>query len=350
MKDRLARLRARYPVLDRILRMQEHYGSVQAGQQAGAVTYFAFLSFFPVLALAVFVVGLVSKVYPDADADLQRALDSVVPGILDGSLSLKDLRTFSGLAGVVGLLGVLYSGLGWLSALRGALTVVFAPPEEKQPSFVAGKLRDLASLVVLGSILFVAVAVTGFVAGFSGDVLGFLGLDSTLGWVVRLLSVALGLAANAVLFFAMFRLLAAAHLPASSLWQGAVLGAVLFEVLKQLAGLLLAGTRGSPAFQAFGVALILVVWINYFTRLVLYCAAWSATSPAALAVRPFPEPDPVQGPALPSAADLDEHGVAVLVPHGGEVPVDQPRPWQSFAVGAGVGAAVGALLSGLRSR
>ena len=44
----------------------QHYGDVKGGLQAGAVTYFAFLSFFPILALAFFVVGLLSQVYPDA--------------------------------------------------------------------------------------------------------------------------------------------------------------------------------------------------------------------------------------------------------------------------------------------
>ena len=35
--------------------------------------------------------------------------------------------------------------------------------------------------------------------------------------------------------------------------------------------------RGNPAFQAFGVALILLIWINYFSRLVMYSAAWAYT-------------------------------------------------------------------------
>ena len=32
----------------------------------------------------------------------------------------------------------------------------------------------------------------------------------------------------------------------------------------------------SPAFQAFGIALILLVWIHYFARVLLYAAAWAA--------------------------------------------------------------------------
>ena len=60
--------------------MQEHYGASKASQQAGAVTYFGFLSFFPVLALAFFVVGYIAKVYPDAQDTLVAAIDRCCPG------------------------------------------------------------------------------------------------------------------------------------------------------------------------------------------------------------------------------------------------------------------------------
>ena len=87
--------------------------------------------------------------------------------------------------------------------------------------------------------------------------------------------------------------------PHRSLWQGALLGAVGFEVLKQLSRLLLAATKGQPAFQAFGIALILLVWINYFSRVVLYAAAWAHTSRAARAQRYLEPADPIQGPQSP---------------------------------------------------
>ena len=345
VKERLARLRQQHPVLDHVIRMQEQYGTAQASQQAGAVTYFGFLSFFPVLALAFFAVGLISRVYPAADENLTTALESVLPGLLSGDngISLDDIRTFSGLAGLVGLLGVLYSGLGWLSALRSALSAVFETPRGEQPGFVHGKLRDLLTLVVLGTVLFVTVPVAGFVGGNSRDLLDLVGLDSTFGWLVRLLTIVLGLAANAVLFFAMFRLLAAAHVPTRSLWSGAALGAVLFEALKQGATALFALSAGSPAFQAFGVALILLVWINYFTRLVLYAAAWAYTTAEARAARPVPAADPVHGPPLPSGEDAERHGVG-----SGAVGTDAPPPWKSFAVGAGLGAGLAAMVAEIR--
>lgn len=57
-------------MFDHLVRMVEHFGSVKGNLQAGAVTYFAFLSFFPILALAFFVIGYVAKVYPEAQGNL----------------------------------------------------------------------------------------------------------------------------------------------------------------------------------------------------------------------------------------------------------------------------------------
>src|SRR3546814_17984556 len=88
-----------------------------------------------------------------------------------------------------------------------------------------------------------------------------------------------------VLFFAIFRLLADPDVPKRSLWSGALLGAVGFEILKQISTPLIASTKSQPAFQAFGIALILVVWINYFSRVLMYAAACAHTSRAARAHR-----------------------------------------------------------------
>jgi membrane protein len=282
--------------------MQEHYNEVGASQQAGAATYFAFLSFFPVLALSFFAVGWIARVYPGAKDNLRTAIDNVLPGLLgqgDGQISMLQVQDAAGALGIFGLLGVLYAGLGWLSSLQTALLIVFETPARERPNFIVAKVRDLATLVVLGAVLLVAVAVTGFIRSFSGNVLDWLHLGSQLGWLLTVVTVVLGLAANALLFYAMFVLLARPQLQQRSLWQGAILGGVAFEVLKQLSGLLLGATRGQPAFQAFGISLILVVWINYFSRVTLYAASYAITSEPS----PVEDAPPVQGPSSPPVGE-----------------------------------------------
>jgi membrane protein len=332
LKARITEVRQERPAVDHVLRMQEHYGETKASQQAGAVTYFGFLSFFPIMALAFFVVGYVSRVYPDAQDNLVSAIDTLFPGIIgngDSQIQLKDIEDAAGTVGLIGLVGVLYSGLGWLSALRDALVIVFALPEREQPSFVKGKLRDLVTLVIIGVVLLFAVAFTGLVSGFSGDLLDWLGLSTQLGWLVKLLTIVLGLLANAVLFLAMFRLLAAPDLPWRAMWSGALLGAVGFEVLKQVSNLLIRSTQGQPAFQVFGLALILIVWINYFSRVVLYAASWAWTHPLAREQRVEEPVAPVEGPRSPTAAEAAR--------------AENDLPGRSrkgaFAAGAAVGAA-----------
>src|SRR5690349_14108878 len=256
-------IRQRRPFVDHLVRTVEHYGEVKGSVQAGAVTYFAFLSFFPILALAVFVVGQVARIYSGANHQLVQAINQVLPGMVgngQGQISLANVQSFSGWAGLIGLLGVMYSGLGWLSAMREALEVTFELPAKDQPNFIIGKLRDLITLAVVGLTLIVAVAISGAVIGFSNKILGAVGLSTSLSPLLVVLSVVIGLAANTMPFFALFKLLAEPHAPQRSLWSGALLSAVGFEVLKQLSGYLIASTKQQPAFQAFGIALIVVVW------------------------------------------------------------------------------------------
>lgn len=301
------------------MRTQEHYTAVKAGQQAGAVTYFGFLSFFPILALAFAAVGWITGVFPDARDATVDAIAEVFPGMIGeggSQISLDTIENAAGAAVGFGVLGVLYAGLGWLSSMRDALLIVFELPAYEQPSFLIGKLRDLVTLAAVGLVLLLSVGVSGLVGRLSEDILDLLGLGTALQPLLWVLAVLIGLLASTVLFLALFRLLADPHTPRRSLLGGALLGAVGFEILKQLSGLLLTVTKEQPAFQAFGIALILLVWINYFSRVAMYAAAWAHTSPPARAQR-ADQPVAVQGPKTPPLAEPPTSGNRWVGPFAG---------------------------------
>jgi membrane protein len=283
-------VRKRRPFVDHLVRMQEHYSKVQASQQAGAVTYFAFLSVFPILAIGFWVVGYLVSVLPHAQTNLVTAVNDLLPGMIEtkdkaGQIKVSEIENAASAAGVIGALGLLYAGLGWLSAMRDALVVVFEEPRHEQPNFVFGKLRDLASLAMIGLVLLLSVGLAGLVSGWSGSVLGWLGVNADLTWLVEVIGRLFGFLANLLLFFTLFKVLARPDTPTRSLWSGALLGAVAFEALKVLSIALFSSTQGSPAFQVFGAALILLVWINYTSRGTLYAGAWAFTTREARAVR-----------------------------------------------------------------
>ncbi len=329
VKDRIHAVRERRPFVDHVVRMVEHYGHVKGSQLAAAVTYFAFLSFFPILALSFAIFGQVTKVYKNADDALVDAANSVLPGLVGppNGVSLDTLQAAAPGIFSVGLVLALYSGLGWLSGLRTALVEVFEEPPREQPNFVMGKVRDILALLSLGSILIVSVAVSGVATKVLGPILDVLELGPVAGWLLGILAIALGMAANTLLFFAFFRLLASPEVPTRSLWSGALLGAIAFEVLKQVSTLLLKSTANSDAFQAFGIALILVVWINYFSRVVVLAASWAFTSPEARAAREagIVAEQTVEGPRIDLAAAADVRP---------STPEPASSPKAAFAAGA----------------
>jgi membrane protein len=215
--------------------------------------------------------------------------------------------------------------------MRTALRVVFELPPSTRPSFVTGKLRDLVTLVVVGTTLLVSVALSGVVTRFSTELLDLLDLDHDFSASVEVVAVLVALAANTLLFFVLFTVLARPPVPRRSLWEGAVLGSMAFEVLKQLSSYLLAATAKSPSFQAFGIALILLVWINYFSRLVMYAAAWACTTQAAREQRAAEEgPTSAGTPALRAGVPAPA-AYAELHPTGRERRLD---PRLAFAAGA----------------
>jgi len=283
-KAKLEAARRRYPWLDHVLAMNEHYGKVQGNVLAGAVTYFGFLSFFPILAIAFAVVGYVSARFPDARENLITAIEQLFPGIVSedgapGTISLQQIENSSAAAGLIGFVTLLYTGLGWVSGQRQALETAFVVPASAKRKFLPGKAIDLGALVAIGFFLILSVAIAGSVTTVADNMLDVVNLDETAlgGPILWVLGVVLGLAASTVLFMAMFRLLGHPDLPARALWQGALLGAVGFEALKLIVVTVLGSVGGSP-FAPLAVAITLVVWINYFSRLVFYGASWAVTS------------------------------------------------------------------------
>jgi membrane protein len=315
-KERLATMRRRFPFIDHVLRMNELYTKVEGNQLAGAVTYFGFLSFFPILAIAFSVVGFVSQAYPQANDWLVTAIEQLFPGIVSstgepGTISLQDIESAKVAAGIIGFAVLLYSGLGWLSSLRAALQDAFEMPRSQKPNFLLGKATDLITLAVIGVVMILSVGISGAVSGLADTILSWVQLDDTsigpvLLWTI---GVALGLTASTLLFWVIFRLLANPDLPSRPLWQGALFGAIAFELLQIIVVSVIGGVGGT-AFAPLAISITLVVWINYCSRLVLYGATWAMTSWHTVAAR-----------ARASTASEASVAAADLAPVNARIPV-----------------------------
>lgn len=294
--DTYERVKARWPVVAHAERAVTHFGDRLGAQLAAAVTYFGFLSFFPIIALAFAAVGYVIAYVPDADKAVTSALSSIFPNMIGtepGQINVEAIASRRGSVGLIGLIGLLYSGLGWISALRTSLQSVFEVVAEEKRNFFLGKLFDLIVLAVIGVVLVVSVSLSTVVTGFTDAVIGWIGLSSVpgMGTVLTLLSMLVGVLASTVLFFTMYKLLPRHNAPTRSVLQGALIAAVGFEILKQLAGLVIGNVTGNPLYGAFAIMIALLVWINYFAQLAVLGASWAATATLPDAEEPETEPE-----------------------------------------------------------
>lgn len=304
---RLRAARAASPAFDHLVRTYQRYTDVDGNRLAGGVTFFGFLSFFPLMALAFAVVGYLARVYPGVRELWQQTIDQLLPG-LSGSLKLGDLHPKS--TGVIGLIALLFTGVGWISALRDALRAVWLH-RRGGGNFVKVKLGAVLVMAVLGIGLLASVGVSSLATSATRGLLSSLGLEDVFGAGValRVLSIAVAVLFDTGIYLVMFSKLAASEQPWRSLLRGALLGAVGFEVLKLLGTYLVGHTTSNPVYGAFAVVVGLLVWLNVVARFTLLAAAWTATSlpvpPPLPDMVPIPataEPDQVS--AVPAAASL----------------------------------------------
>ena len=286
LRERLRAARGRRPALDHAVRAYDRHSEVLGGQVAAAITFYGFLSFFPLTALAFAVVGYVGAAYPEVRDSISAAVEDAFPSLVGtgrGQINVDDVVSAKTGAGIIGLVGLLYAGLGWIDALRVGLRRIFGTVHEPLP-LVRKKGGDVLVLLLLGAAVLVSAVVSTMATEATSYALGLAGLDHSglAAVVLRVLAVTLALALDSALLAILFTRLPGVQLGWRQLRSGALLGASGLEVLKLFGTYLLSRTTNNPVYATFGVVVGLLVWINLVSRLVVFAAAWTATQPYSL--------------------------------------------------------------------
>ncbi|MHA6617433.1 inner membrane protein YhjD [Pseudonocardia sp. DLS-67] len=291
----IERLRARHAWLDHLLRAGTRYTERHGDHYAAAITFFSVLSLVPLLMIAFAVAGYVLFFNPDLLRELQDGIaENVPPGLGEIINPTIDQAIASRAAvGTVGLLAALYSGIGWMSNLREALSEQWAQVPAT-PALPKRLLLDLLALGGLGLALVGSFAITGIVNGFAAGLLELVGLADA-EWAHILLGVVgflLGLLANWLIFLWVIARLPRQHVTLRSAVKAALFGAVGFEVLKVIMTYYLSSVTASPSGAVFGSFLGLLVFVFFASRFVLFVTAWAATARENEQEEPVPVPEP----------------------------------------------------------
>ena len=238
------------------VRVQKRYGELNGNFMASAVTLSSFVSLFPLLLFAVAVLGYFAAGSPDLATGVVDRLGltgDAARAVIDTVHTAERSRRTASLLGVVGLL---WSGLGLVTALQYAINTAW----QVTGRGFRDKLRGLgwlggATLLFLGSFAV-------------GAALNFLP-----GWLSPL-NILVGLSLDLALWLWTMHALSNRDVGWKALLPGAVVGALGFEALKLVGSVYVPRlvASSSALYGSLGVVFAILAWLLFFGRLIVYSA------------------------------------------------------------------------------
>lgn len=279
--DWLRKLPVIGPLVSRLMethawRSYETLERVHWARLAAAITFISFLALFPLIAVAAAIGAALLS-----DKQLKTIEDKLadqVPGISD-QLGIDGLVAHAGTVGLVAGALLLFTGIGWIGSMRDCLRAVWEKDDQDEGNPVLRKLKDAGVLFGLGGAALVTMAISSVGSVAVGRVADLLGIPEggAGGVLLRIAALVVGVVADFLLLLYLLTMLPGVEPPRRRLMVAALIGAVGFELLKLLLGSYMNGVASKSMYGAFGVPVALLLWINFTAKLLLFCAAWTAT-------------------------------------------------------------------------
>jgi membrane protein len=281
IKEKLNELGERWPWFATVLAIQKRYGELNGNYLASAVTLSSFLSIFPLLLFAIAILGFFAAGSPDLAGDIVGELGLTGDAREGVVAAIETAERSRRAASVIGIVGLLWSGLGLVAALQYAINAAWQ---------VAGRgWRDkLKGLTWLGgaALLFSTSFATSQVLRLLPAFLAPLGVLA-------------GLSVNLGLWLWTFKVLGTREVGWKALLPGAVAGAVGLEILKYVGGYYVpkAVASASALYGTLGVVFATLAWLLFFGRLVVYAAVvnvvrWEEDNGTVILEMEVPKVDP----------------------------------------------------------
>jgi YihY family inner membrane protein len=259
---RIDQVQQRHGFLGFVYAVIKKFGDDQGGNLAALITYYGFLSLFPLLLVLITVLGYALHNNPSLQQSVLNSALADFPIIGDQIRKNVGSLHGSGLALAIGLVGAFWGGLGIANAAQEAMNRVWEVPMRARPNLPKRVARSLGLIATFGA----AIIVTMLLSGIGGG--------SSLPMPVRAAVIVVGLLLNVLLFAFAFRVLTAQPLSWNDVLPGAVVAAIGWAILQTLGGAFVSHQlKGmSQTYGLFALVLGLLAWIYLQARLVIYAA------------------------------------------------------------------------------
>lgn len=266
----------------RLGRTLARYSHMRGGLLAGGIAYTGLFSVFAGLAIGISILMATVGSHPQIKGAVLESINNLLPGVVDngsgnGLVSIDQLTLDSALnlGSVIGFLTLLYSAMGFMGALKNGVRAMFGIITLPQNPAIAQLINFLSFIVIMVAVL--ATALASVLTGTLASSLDFLPAWLS-GWGVRLGSLVLSFVIDAGVFALMIRL-AGPRVPRRDMLLGAVLGGLIFGVLRQVGTSAVGSVSRNPMLASFAAIVVLVLWLHLASRVVLYLSAWMANPP-----------------------------------------------------------------------
>ena len=223
---------------------------------AALVTYYAFVSLFPLLLLFYSVLGFVLQGDEHLRTSIEHSVLRNFPVIGEKlSMSLAGFKG-SGIALAIGVLGTLYGGLGAMQAAQAGFNQIYGVPRNKQPNPIKSRVRSIGLVGLLGSGVLVSTAITVILATANG-------LSHGLAPAVYIAGYAVGFVVNVALFSAAFLLLTALDLRFRQVLTGGIVAAGAWMLVQAFGSSYISHVfkHSDHLYGVFAVVLTALAWL-----------------------------------------------------------------------------------------
>lgn len=250
------------------LAVVKKYGEDDAGYKAALLTYYGFLSLFPLLLILTTLTDYIAATHPELQADIVKGATDYIP-VLGNQLAehVGGLHS-NGPALFIGLLFTLYGARGVADAFKHGVQHIWGIPKSERQGFPISTLKSLA-IIVFGGVGFVFTAIIVGTAASAGY-----------GWDFKLLSIII----NFGLLFCLFSFLIKICLPKTVSYRqirlGAVTASVGLIILQAIGGYLLSRELKNldALYSYFALSLGLLFWIYLQAQIIFYAVEIAAVS------------------------------------------------------------------------
>jgi membrane protein len=244
-------------------------GQHDLSNMAASISYFAFLSLFPLILALIAVFGLILP-----SETVQQQMIDFFAQYLPGSVSviqsnIPDIIRFRSAFGTAGIIGLFWSGTGVFSAVSRGINRAWNIKYEHP--FYIRKPRELGMILGTGILFLLSLGTSAALSFISG-----LNLPVPAG-LVNLATIFLAFSFSFVIFILLYKVAPLSWISWRYVWPGALLAALLFEIAKTLFIFYLNHYNSyNNIYGPLASVIVLLVWIYYSAFILLLGAEFGS--------------------------------------------------------------------------